>query len=205
MSIPFFYDYTCPWAYIASARIERYFADEDVDIDFRPVYLKQMKEPMLGPEPAAERSYGPRKARYYAELRANWAECCDVEFGAAEALVRADTALLLKGALVAGEEGRLREYHYPAYRARWVDGDDVSRPDVVHRLLAQAGLDADACLARAESAALDARLAAATEHAIGLGVFGVPTLVVAGRVIWGNDQFEMARFFAVQERRAVSA
>jgi 2-hydroxychromene-2-carboxylate isomerase len=31
-----------------------------------------------------------------------------------------------------------------------------------------------------------------------LGVFGVPTIVVAGRVLWGNDQFEMARFFIEQ-------
>ena len=205
MNIPFFYDYTCPWAYLGSARVERYFADQGVDIDFKPVYLKHMKEPMVGPEPTTERSYGPRKSRYYAELRGNWAECCGVEFGDAETLVRADTALLLRGALVARAEGRFREYHYPAYRARWVDGEDVSQPRVVRRLLAQAGLDADACLAKAESAELAARLTSATEEAMALGVFGVPSMVVAGRVIWGNDQFEMARFFVEQERRALPA
>ncbi len=205
MNIPFFYDYTCPWAYIGSTRVEAYFDGQGATIDFRPVYLKHMKEPMIGPEPAGERSYGPRKARYYGNLRSNWAECCGVEFGDPEKLVRTDTALLLKGALVALDEQRFREYHYPAYRARWVDGDDVSQAPVVHRLLKQAGLDADACLERAQSPELDQRLSAVTEDAIALGVFGVPTIVVADRVIWGNDQFEMASYFAERTKQAVPA
>lgn len=205
MNIPFFYDYTCPWAYIGSTRVEAYFDGQGATIDFRPVYLKHMKEPMIGPEPAGERSYGPRKTRYYANLRSNWAECCGIEFGDPEKLVRTDTALLLKGALVALDEQRFREYHYPAYRARWVDGDDVSQAPVVHRLLKQAGLDADACLERAQSPELDQRLSAVTEDAIALDVFGVPTIVVADRVIWGNDQFEMASYFTERTKQAVSA
>jgi len=198
MTIPLFFDYTCPWAYIGSARAEAYFADQGIAVDFKPVYLKQMKEPMIGPEPVGERSYGPRKASYYARLRSNWAESCGVAFGDADKLVRADTALLLKGALVAREQQRLREYHYPAYRARWVDGDDVSQPAVVHRLLEQAGLDGDQCLEKAQSGEFDQKLSAVTEEAMALGVFGVPTIVIAGRVLWGNDQFEMARHFIEQ-------
>ena len=205
MRIPFFFDYTCPWAYIGSARVEAYFAGRDVEIDFKPVYLKQMKEPMVGPEPVGERSYGPRKASYYARLRSNWAESCGAEFGDADKLVRTDTALLLKGALVALGERRFREYHYPAYRARWVDGDDVSQPSVVQRILEQAGLDADACIEKALSPEMDQRLSAVTEEAMALGVFGVPTIVVADRVLWGNDQFEMARYFVEQEKQAVPA
>ena len=204
MKIPFFYDYTCPWAYIGSVRVDDYFAGQEVSIDFLPVYLKQMKEPMVGPEPAGERSYGPRKARYYPQLRSNWAACCGAEFGDPERLVRADTALLLKGALIARDERRFREYHYPAYRARWVDGDDVSEPSVVYGLLERAGLDADACLERARSPELDQRLRAVTDDAMALGVFGIPTIVVADRVLWGNDQFEMAGYFIQQEKLSAS-
>ena len=205
MKIPFFYDYTCPWAYLGSARVESYFAGQGATIDFRPVYLKRMKEPMVGPELVDERTYGPRKASYYAQLRTNWAACCGAEFGDGDKLVRADTALLLKGALVARDEGCFREYHYPAYRARWVDGDDVSQASVVHRLLGEAGMYADACLEKAQSSELDERLNAVTDEALALGVFGVPSIVAADRVIWGNDQFEMARHFVELARQAVPA
>lgn len=205
MNLAFFFDYTCPWAYMGSARVEDYFADLRLGIDFRPVYLKQMKEPMQGPEPAEKQTYGPRKARYYAELRTNWAEACGVEFGNQDTLVRADTALLLKGALVASDEGRFREYHYPAYRTRWVNGDDVSDASVVHALLAGAGLDADACLEKAQSPALEQRLTAVTREAMDLGVFGVPSIVLDGRVVWGNDNFEMVRLLVAKERSALPA
>ncbi len=159
----------------------------------------------MGPEPAVERTHGPRKKRYYERLRRNWADALGVEFGDPDRLVVADTALLLRGALVAGDAGRFREYHYPAYRARWVDGDDVSRPEVVHRVMAEAGMDADAGLAAAQSAGLGRRLETGTDEAIALGVFGVPTIVLDGRVIWGNDQFEMALAFARGQKAARAA
>ena len=59
---------------------------------------------------------------------------------------------------------------------------------------------ADACLERARSPELDQRLNAVTEDAMALNVFGVPTIVVADRVVWGNDQFEMARHFVEQAK-----
>jgi 2-hydroxychromene-2-carboxylate isomerase len=37
-----------------------------------------------------------------------------------------------------------------------------------------------------------------------LGVFGIPTIVVADRVLWGNDQFEMAGYFIQQEKLSAS-
>ena len=73
MNIPFFYDYTCRHGLISAAHGSRPTSTaREQTIDFRPVYLKHMKEPMIGPEPAGERSYGPRKTRYYANLRSNW-------------------------------------------------------------------------------------------------------------------------------------
>ena len=39
MQIPFYYDYACPWAYLGSCRVEAYFRDLGVEIDFRPVIL----------------------------------------------------------------------------------------------------------------------------------------------------------------------
>ena len=67
-------------------------------------------------------------------------------------------------------------------------------------LLAGAGLDADAALARAESPELEGRLEGVTQEAMGRGVFGVPTVFVGERMFWGNDRFELARFFLEKER-----
>ena len=115
---------------------------------------------------------------------------------------RPDTHLLLKGALVAKDEGRFREYHYPAYRARWAEARDIAQPEVVKSLLTAAGLDAEAALARAQSEELDGRLRADTQAAIERGVFGVPTLFVGEEMFWGNDRFELARHYIEKQHRA---
>ena len=44
VKIPFYFDYACPWAYLASCRAESYFQDLGAEIDFRPVRLADLAE-----------------------------------------------------------------------------------------------------------------------------------------------------------------
>ncbi len=97
---------------------------------------------------------------------------------------------MTRAALVAKDEGRFREFHYPAFRARWADPVDIADPEVVRGLLAGAGLDADEALARAQSDELKERLDADSRAAVERGVFGAPTLFVGDEMFWGNDLFE---------------
>lgn len=197
MKLPFYYDYACPWAYMGSCRVEAYFADLGAEVDFRPIHLGTAREPTAGQGPAS----GERKSRWYASDILAWSELtgANVNLGARD-LIKSSTRLALKAAMVAKDEGRFREYHYPAYRARWVETRDISERDVVRGLLAAAGLDAEAALARAESPELEGRLEGETQEAMGLGVFGVPTVFVGERMFWGNDRFELARFFLEKGR-----
>ena len=197
MQIPFYYDYACPWAYMGSCRVEAYFADLGAEVDFRPIHLGTAREPTAGQGPAS----GERKSRWYASDIQAWSELTGANVNlAARDLIKRSTRLALKAAMVAKDEGRFREYHYPAYRARWVEARDLSERDVVRGLLAAAGLDAEAALARAESPELEGRLEGETQEAMGLGVFGVPTVFVGERMFWGNDRFELARFFYEKSR-----
>ncbi len=196
MKIPFYFDYACPWAYLASCRIEPYFADLGVELDFRPVRLADLAEQKgeKGLPP------GERKQRWYvSDLRA-WAEMVGGELSLKAGSRRPDTRLLLQAALVAKEQGAFREFHYPAYRARWAEASPVDDAQVVRSLLEGAGLDADAALEEAASVSLAERLDADTRAAIDRGVFGVPTLFVGERMLFGNDRFELARHFIEKAR-----
>jgi 2-hydroxychromene-2-carboxylate isomerase len=196
MQIPFYYDYACPWAYLGSCRVESYFQDLGVTIDFRPVNLVALREPEAAPAPMGAR----KKANYRNDVR-HWSEMIGAEFAPHPLATRPDTRLLLKAALVAKDLGRFREFHYPAYRARWAEAREVSEPGVVRELLGAAGLDADDALARAQSEALAVRLKADTRAAIERGVFGVPTLFVGDEMFWGNDRFELARWHVQKSAR----
>jgi 2-hydroxychromene-2-carboxylate isomerase len=109
--------------------------------------------------------------------------------------IRPDSRLLAQAALVARDEGALRAFHYPAFRARWAEARDIADPSVVKGLLQGAGLDGERALARAQSDELRARIDAASREAIERGVFGAPTLFVGDEMFWGNDRFEVARHY----------
>ena len=102
---------------------------------------------------------------------------------------------MTQAALVAKDAGRLREFHYPAFRARWAEAKDIADPEVVKSLLAGAGLDAEAALERARSDELRERLDADSRAAVERGVFGAPTLFVGDEMFWGNDRFELVRHY----------
>ncbi len=194
MQIPFYYDYACPWAYLGSCRVETYFQDRGATIDFRPVNLAALREPEAGPQ--ALGGMGERKKTNYMNDMRHWGELVGADFAPNITGPRPDTRLLLKAALVAKDSGRFRDFHNPAYRARWAEAKDVADPGVVRGLLAAAGLDSNAALARAQSDELSARLKSDTHAAIARGVFGVPTLFVDDEMFWGNDRFELARWYA---------
>ncbi len=197
MQIPFYFDYACPWAYLGSCRVEPYFQDLGAEVDFRPVHLAKLKEAGAGKGP----ELGERKLRnLVADIR-HWAEMIGAELSPDSRKRYPDTRLLLQAALVAKDAGRFREFHYPAYRARWAEARDVDSPVVVCELLAGAGLDADAALARAQSGETAARLDADTQAAIARGVFGVPTVFVGDELFWGNDRFELARWYVEKAAR----
>ena len=196
MKLPFYFDYACPWAYLGSARAEPYFAEAGAELDFRPVYLPLLREPSAG----GLGEMGDRKKRNYRSDLLHWAELCGAQLSAEAGARRPDTRLLLQCAFVAKDEGRFREFHYPAYRARWAEAQDVADAGVLRGLLRGAGLDADAALARARSPELAARLDAETNVAVARGVFGVPTVFVGDEMFWGNDRFEVARHYVLKGR-----
>jgi 2-hydroxychromene-2-carboxylate isomerase len=197
MKIPFYFDYACPWAYLGSCRVESYFADIGVGIDFRPVRLAKLVE-TPGPRGLPP---GDRKRRWYVSDLLAWAEMSGAELAPLGAdAPRPDTRLLLQAALVAADRGAFREFHHAAYRARWAEGRAVDDREVVRELLVGAGCNGDDALAAAESDSLRARLDADTEAAIERGVFGVPTIFVGERMFWGNDRFELVRHFITKER-----
>ena len=147
------------------------------------------------PEGVKRPGLGPRKtANAHADLR-HWAELCGAEFSPDARKHRPAPRLMTQAALVARDEGRFREFHYPAFRARWAEARDVADPAVVRDLLAGAGLDADAALDRAQSDELRERLDADSRAAVERGVFGAPTLFVGDQMFWGNDRFELVRHY----------
>ena len=100
-----------------------------------------------------------------------------------------DSRLALISGLFADREGRFREYAGRVWELFFKRELDIERIDELAPLLAAHGMDPEAFRRYAESEG-PRDLAAALEEAERDQVFGVPTFIVAGEPVWGNDRVE---------------
>lgn len=81
------------------------------------------------------------------------------------------------------------------FRATWAESRPVNEAEAVRALLLELGLPADALVTAAGAEAAKRRLRENTEHALALGLFGVPTFAARGELFWGFDDLEYLEMF----------
>ncbi len=91
-----------------------------------------------------------------------------------------------------GEQSEVKALGLAAMRLAFLDGADLGEESAVLEAGRRAGLDTGA-LANALSAPdIKDALRSATDEALALGVFGVPTILLGGELYWGDDRLEQA-------------
>jgi 2-hydroxychromene-2-carboxylate isomerase len=73
-------------------------------------------------------------------------------------------------------------------RALWAEERDISRPDVRQAIAEENGYDGARLVAAEKSERVQALYRRFSEEAERLGVFGAPTYVIEGELIWGQDR-----------------
>lgn len=99
-----------------------------------------------------------------------------------------NTLTIMRGAIVADDEGNLDDYVNAVNRAMWEDGLKMDDPDVIATFLTANGFDGPALLARTQEPGIKAQLVANTEAAVARGVFGIPTFFVGEDMFFGKDR-----------------
>lgn len=99
-----------------------------------------------------------------------------------------NTLTIMRGAIVAGEEGNLDDYVDAVNRAMWEEGLKMDDPEVIATFLSANGFDGPALVARTQEPEIKAKLIANTEAAVARGVFGIPTFFVEGEMFFGKDR-----------------
>ena len=99
-----------------------------------------------------------------------------------------NTLTIMRGAIVAEDEGNLDDYVDAVNRAMWEDGLKMDDPEVIATFLSANGFDGPALLARTQEPGIKAKLVANTEAAVARGAFGIPTFFVGDDIFFGKDR-----------------
>ncbi|MGQ3100062.1 MAG: 2-hydroxychromene-2-carboxylate isomerase [Sphingopyxis solisilvae] len=99
-----------------------------------------------------------------------------------------NTLTIMRGAIVAEDEGNLDDYVDAVNRAMWEEGLKMDDPEVIAPFLSVNGFDGPALLERTQEPEIKAKLVANTEAAVARGVFGIPTFFVGDEMFFGKDR-----------------
>ncbi len=185
LQLEFFYDYSCPYAYLASTQIESLAERTGAKLVYKPFLLGGVFN-SLGDAAPGKAPVVPARARQNLLDMGRWAEHWGVPLDKPPGHPNR-TVTALRATLCSDD---VRRATHALYRAYWVQGSDLSEPTVVETALTQAGLDGKSLVARASEPAAKARLRECTDEAIARGVFGAPAMFVDGELFWGQDRLD---------------
>ncbi len=192
--VDFYFDYVCPFAYLASTQVEALFGGDGVEVRWHPILLGGLLQ-ALGAPTSPPGQMPPAKLRHIGWDLERWADLLGVPLALAKNHPR-PTLLALRATLAVPAGAPRRKVIDAFFRAYWVRGLDLGSDETVAQVLSECGFDGAAIVQRVGDAERQA-LHAETDAAREAGVFGVPTVVVDGEIFWGLDRLWMARAHAL--------
>lgn len=192
-AVEFFFDYSCPWSYLASVRLIETATRTGTTIRWRPVDVQALWD-RLDADPAPLREpVEPRRASYAAQDLDAWADYIGIRIRR-PADWPADAALAAIGGVIAGLHERSRDYSDAVFSAYFGLGRDIADADVLAELAGLAGLDRQEFARALTEPAHAAQLQANIELLAQRGGFGVPTMFVGDRMFFGSDRMPLVEF-----------
>ncbi len=185
-TLEFFFDYGSPTTYLAHVQLPGLAARTGCEIVRRPMLLGAVFKVTGNQTPAAI----PAKAKYYTLCdMPRMADYLGVPFTMNPYFI-INTLPLMRGAVAALEDGYFEAYDAAMWRAMWVDGENLGKPEIIGKVLAGADLDPTAFAERTQAPAVKQSLIVSTEEAVNRGAFGAPTFFVGKEMFFGSDRMD---------------
>lgn len=186
--IEFYFDFSSPYGYLASERIDALAARHGRTAAWKPFLLGAVFK-VAGTAPLV--NY-PLKGDYSKRDFLRSARLHKTPFNMPEKFPIGSIAAVRGHYLLAeAQPDRLRDYDHALYRGYFVNGRDISDAAVVKAVVGELGIDVAAFAAGIERPDVKDRVRVATEEAIAKGVFGSPFVIVDGEPFWGSDRLDM--------------
>jgi 2-hydroxychromene-2-carboxylate isomerase len=189
-SIDFYFDFSSPYGYLASEKIEALAARHGRSVDWHPIMLgvifKQTGAAPLTMIPLKgdySRRDMARSARFHGVAGFRMPSTFPIPSQAPARIVlwQKERDAVLAVDLI-----------HALYRAFFVEDIDISAPGNAVAIAAKCGVDPAAARAAIDDPAIKDALKRENEQAIARGVFGSPYIVVDGEPFWGMDRLDQA-------------
>ena len=181
----FYYDYGSPTAYLAWTQLPELCERHQANLHYKPVLLGGIFKATGNSTPVL---IAPKGKWLFKDIE-RYAVRYGVPYQMNPHFV-INSMTMMRGAMWAQNTGVLESYNKAMYEATWVNGLNMSEPDVIVSVMDEAGLDAAAMQQAVADDSIKKQLIEATGDAVEQGVFGAPTMIVNGELHFGQDRLD---------------
>lgn len=184
--IEFYFDFSSPYGYLLSEKIDEVAARHGRKVKWRPILLGVVFK-ATGSAPLTLQY--PAKAEYSVRDFERSARFLGVPYRHPSKFPLATQAAARAFYWIHGQNHRLsRDFVHAAFRALFVESRDISSLDTVLDIAAEMGLDRAQVAAGIQSQEIKDRLKTEVDGAIAKGVFGAPYVIIDGEPFFGADR-----------------
>jgi 2-hydroxychromene-2-carboxylate isomerase len=185
--VDFYFDFSSPYGYFASHKIDALAAKHGREVRWRPFLLGvAFKTTGSAPLPSI-----PVKGPYALRDMQRTAKYLGVPYRHPSVFpISSVWACRAFYWVDAKDSKRAKDLAKALYRAYFVDNVDISATDNVVSVSAKAGLKADEVRAGIGDQATKDRTRTEVDNAIAIGAFGSPYIVIDGEPFWGSDRLD---------------
>jgi 2-hydroxychromene-2-carboxylate isomerase len=185
--VEFYFDFSSPYGYLASEKIEALAARHGRSVDWHPILLGVVFK-QTGAVPLTN---VPLKGDYSRRDMARSARFHGIGFRMPSTFpiaTQAPARIVLWA--TERDSGLVAKTVHSLYRAFFVDDIDISNADAAAAVAGSCGADATAARTAVDDPVIKDALKRENEQAMAKGVFGSPFFIVDGEPFWGLDHLD---------------
>ena len=203
--IEFFVDCSSPWTYLAFRNLQSLAKRLEVPIAWRPVLVGGIFNAVNPGVYAAREDWNSAKNRYILKDVQDCANAVGVEMHFPPKIFPVNSVKAMRACLWIAQDPvaqfKLQDFIEAVFAAYFSRQEDISSDEVLARICAAVGIDAQSCLAGMTLPHIKEQLKANTDEAMKRGAFGSPTFFIGDDMYFGNDRLPLVEA-AVQRARA---
>jgi len=189
--IEFYFDFSSPYGYLGSLRIQEVADKHHRQVDWHPILLGAIFK-VSGQAPLTT---FPLKGDYAIMDFERSAREVELPYTHPEkfpiaTVAAARTVWWVKEHADHNISSKTSDLVQAFFKAYYVDGQDISDANVVLDVASNLNIDKNTLAAALQESAVKERLKTAVNNALEKKVFGSPMMIVDGESFWGNDRIE---------------
>ena len=186
--IDFYFDYGSPATYLAWTQIYKIVEEADANLNMIPMLLGGVFKETGNASPATV----PAKSKWMgADLRM-YAKNYNVEFNS-NSFFPINTLNLMRGAIAAQKLDIFEKHSDTIFKGIWVKDLNLGDLEVLKDYLEKSGIPADEVFKLCQDQEIKNELITNTQEAVSKGIFGAPSFIIDGILIFGQDRLHFVK------------